>query len=125
MMRTAILGVLSLVTFQRSCVDMGWAWDVEEVFDREGSLRGFLIRTTFRRPDRDPPHEVRTGYGGWHFLPRDADVTAIVKRAYVAADAILRHELMEAFHVEGNRIFDPHHDLYDLQAACESARDRR
>ncbi len=116
--------VLARIKLTPSCIDMGWKWEVDFSYGKKVDggdgilIRGYLIRTTFRRPDRTTG-VIGTGYGGWHFVPVDADATTVVKRAYVAMEAILRHELMEAVHYDGDRIFDPHHDLSDLSAACE------
>lgn len=120
--RQQIRETLKAITLTPSCINMGWAWEVEialsEVHNGVRSVVGYLIRTTFRRPDRTTGI-ISTGYGGWHYIPTNADESAVVKRAYVAMEAILRHELMEAFHYCGDRIFDPHHDVQDLSAACE------
>lgn len=130
-----IESVLAEIQFAPSCVDMGWAWDVREVEDlHDPSLpdpratdeqalgpyrpKTFLIRTTFRRPDRETG-EVETGTGGWHHVPADTSVSGLVKRAFVAAKAILEHELMESFRFCGARLFDPHHTVEDLLAAVE------
>lgn len=122
--------VLARIATKPSCVDMMWRWQVVEIEDaghhlQEPDNTGFLIRTTFARPDRDPPHAVQRGFGGWHHVPSDASDSAIVKRAFVAMMAILQHELMEAFHYDGDRLFDPHHTIDDLGEACRSAALRR
>ena len=47
----ALRAVLEQITFAPSCVDMGWAWQVEELRVADGHVRGWLVNTTFRRPD--------------------------------------------------------------------------
>lgn len=133
----SIRTLLSKITFAPSCVDMGWAWDVRMVQDSydpslpdpratdEQSLgpyrpESFLIRTTFRRPDRETG-EIQTGTGGWHHVPADSTDSGIVKRAFVAAKMILEHELMESFRYKGVRLFDPHHTIEDLEQAAKHA----
>lgn len=121
------------IHFNASCVDMGWEWEVMEVHSVQGVHRGacgddyypegFLIRTTFQRPDTNT-HELGKGFGRWWHVPEDISYSGLVKTAYKACALILEHELMEAFHVKGNRIFDPHHDVQDLYAACVSKRTR-
>lgn len=136
----SIRALLSKVTFAPSCVDMGWAWDVRVVADQydpnlpdpratdEQALgpyrpESFLIRTTFRRPDRETG-EIQIGTGGWHHVPADSSDSGIVKRAFVAAKMILEHELMESFRYEDVRLFDPHHTIDDLTQAAKNARIR-
>jgi hypothetical protein len=131
MIKTAgdVKDVLARVRFAPSCVDMGWEWEVvnaswtwdeAECVDQWTSLTtGYLIRTTFRRPDRDTG-KIATGYGRWWHVPHDVTESGIVKTAFAAAKLILEHELMEAFRVDGDRVFDPHHDLEDLRAACRA-----
>lgn len=120
-----IQGVLSRLSFAPSCVDMAWKWEVESVPGPHGGEGGggYLIRTTFRRPDRDTG-KMATGYGRkWH-VPFDATESAVVKTAYAAARQILEHELMESFRYEGQRLFDPHHEVDDLLAAVIAHRKR-
>lgn len=121
-----IRALLKKITFAPSCVDMGWDWEVEWV---EGSSvsaphMGFLIRTTFRRPDRDSG-VIATGYGRWWHVPPDVTPSGVVKTAFAAAKMILEHELMESFRFEGERLFDPHHTIDDLYAATAHARWKR
>ncbi len=106
-----VKAVLARVSFAPSCVDMGWVWVVQPIGNE-----GFLICTTFQRPDREDGI-VKQGTGGWHHLPVDASNTTIMKRAFVAAKAILEHELMESFLFDGERVFNPHHTIQDLSAA--------
>jgi len=119
-----IAAIIDKLQFSPSCVDMGWQWQTKTL-QQTGSLEveGFLIRTTFKRPDRDSG-EVQRGYGRWWHVPYDASESAIVKTAYAAARLILEHELMESFRYEGNRIFDPHHDVDDLVAAVNHRAER-
>ncbi len=121
--REEIHEILSNITFAPSCVDMKWIWELRpcpgEV--QNDITEGWLVRTSFVRPDRDTG-EVRRGMGAWHHIPLDSSASGIVKRAFVAAKAILEHELMESFRYHGVRIFDPHHTVDDLMAAAEHAR---
>lgn len=118
--------VLSHITFAPSCVDMGWAWEVEEVYDfphrsaswgarPEAELCGFNIRTTFRRPDTDTG-EIGIGKGRWWFVETDITESGLVKTAWLACQQIVQHELMEAFMFDGVRVFDPHASVADLCA---------
>lgn len=114
--------LLARITFNGSCVDMGWKWEVEEVFvEGPGNYgfrkAGFRIRTTFQRPDTDDPSKIERGFGRWWEVPLDASKSAVVKTAFKACLLILEHELMEAFLVDGDRPFDPHNDVDDLRTA--------
>lgn len=115
-----IWAILRAITFAPSCVDMQWDWEVERVETRYqlGSADGYMIRTTFVRPDRDTG-EIKKGYGRWWHLPLDPSASAVVKTAYAACRMILEHELMESFKFLGTRPFDPHNDVYDLMKASE------
>ncbi len=119
---------LANVTFAPSCVDMGWMWEVVDVYgpddvncdpDLFSSAEpfGYAIRTTFQRPDRDTG-VISTGFGRWWLVPNDVTESGVVKTAYKAAMLILEHELMESFRYEGVRLFDPHHDVEDLRVAA-------
>lgn len=115
--------VLSKIKFAPSCVDMGWKWEVEEVFVIDGSHggssgddyapAGFRLRTTFKRPDRTTG-KIKVGKGRWWEVPADVTVSGVVKTAFAAAKLILEHELMESFKFDGSRVFDPHNDVRDL-----------
>jgi hypothetical protein len=110
----ALRAVLDQITFAPSCVNMGWAWQIEELrVAPSGTLRGWLVNTTFRRPDTHTG-EVGTGAGRQELIAFGASESAIVKTAWLLAELIVRHELMEAFLYKGVRIFDPHHTVAEL-----------
>lgn len=112
--------VLASVTFAPSCVDMGWQWTVNHVdSDRRD---GWLVSTTFRRPDRDTG-AVGAGRGREWYIERGTTESGVVKTAYAAAKMILEHELAESFRYRGVRIFDPHHTVEELSLPSR-ARDR-
>src|SRR5262245_1023569 len=101
------------IGFAPSCVDMGWTWETEELRELDGSLKGWLVNTTFRRPDTDTGI-VGTGRGRKEFIARGTSESGVVKTAWLLAELIVRHELMEAFLYRGVRIFDPHHTVDEL-----------
>ena len=109
--------ILSKVRFAPSNLDMGWKWDVKptKIMDDDGILieKGFSIRTTFMRPDANSG-EVEKGYGRWMYVPENVSTDGLVKTAWVCAELIIKHELMEAFLYDSNRIFDPHKSLEEL-----------
>lgn len=113
--------ILSSISFAPSCVDMGWEWEVTEVLQpdysrlqgEEDPLFGYMLRTTFRRPERNTG-DIAIGYGRWWFVPHDVTLSGVVKTAYKAAMLILEHELMESFKWQGKRVFDPHNSVEAL-----------
>jgi glycerophosphoryl diester phosphodiesterase len=112
-----IIDILEEINFAPSNLDMGWDWDVKEtkIYD-EGIVleKGFCIRTTFMRPD-SKTGEIEKGYGRWMYIPENISKDGLVKTAWVCAELIVKHELMEAFLYQNKRIFDPHKSLTDLQ----------
>ena len=109
----ALRTVLDHITFAPSCVDMGWAWTIEELRLADGTLRGWLVNTTFRRPDTHTG-EIGIGSGRQELVAFGASESAVVKTAWLLAELIVRHELMEAFLYKGVRIFNPHHTVEEL-----------
>lgn len=105
--------VLSKIKFAPSNLDMGWEWQVKESYEKDSVVNGFLLRTSFRRPDTKTG-EVGIGYGRWMFVYKDADERSIVMTAWVCAELIVKHELMEAFLYDNIRILDPHKSLEEL-----------
>lgn len=117
-----VKAILADVKFAPSCVDMGWEWEViqarvDSQYLGKAVRCGFLVRTTFQRPDRDTG-VVSKGYGRWWHVPSDVTESGVVKTAFASAKMILEHELMEAFHYSGCRIFDPHHTVGELMVAA-------
>lgn len=99
--------VLKNIAFAPSNLDMGWDFQVKK------TQGGFLIRTSFKRPDTNTG-KVGTGYGRWMFVDKKADERSVVMTAWVCAELIVKHELMEAFLYRKVRIFDPHKSLEQL-----------
>jgi hypothetical protein len=117
MTRNEIIKTLSDISWLPSCVDMDWNWEVESI---DG---GVLIRTTFRRPDINTG-EMGTGYGRWMHVPEGTSKEGVVKTAWLCAELIVRHELMESFLYDGVKIFDPHKTLNELSyTKCDTARE--
>lgn len=101
--------ILSKVSFAPSCVDMGWEFEVQDDIQNNE----FRIRTTFQRPDTRTG-EISRGYGRWMVTPKPATPAGLVKTAWLCAELIVKHELMEAFLYKGVRIFNPHKTLKHL-----------
>ena len=105
--------VLDQISFAPSCVNMGWQWQIEELRLQSGDLRGWLVNTTFRRPDTHTG-EIGVGAGRKELVAFGASESAVVKTCWLLAELIVRHELMEAFLYQGVRIFNPHHSIAEL-----------
>lgn len=99
--------VLKNITFAPSCLDMGWKWQAQE------TNKGFLIRTSFQRPDTNSG-KIGRGFGRWMHIDKTISEDGLVKTAWLCADLIIKHELMEAFMYKKKRIFDPHKTLEEL-----------
>lgn len=134
---------LACVSFEKSCIDMGWKWEVRTVFvpvDDSAPLPenvvlittqsfgpydtvtlpqgqryrvAWEIRCSFRRPERDTG-AVGEGFGRW--WPVDPGVTesGLWKTMWLAVTTNVTHEQLEAFKVLGRRPFDPHRSIRDL-----------
>lgn len=99
--------IIKKITFENSCIDMGYKFQIKE------TQEGFLIRSSFKRPDTHTG-KVGIGYGRWMFVDKNCDERGIVMTAWVCVELIVKHELMEAFKFSGIRILDPHKSLNDL-----------
>ncbi len=99
--------IVKNITFAPSNLDMGWKFNVKEISE------GFLIRTSFKRPDTITG-KIGIGYGRYMFLQTDIDERGVVMTAWVCAKLIVEHELMEAFLYRNCRILYPHKSLEEL-----------
>jgi hypothetical protein len=99
--------IIKNISFAPSNLDMGWKWQAKE------SGEGFLIRTSFKRPDTNSG-KIGTGYGRWMYVDKNIDARGLVMTAWLCAKLIVDHELMEAFLYKNVRLFDPHKSLEDL-----------
>ncbi len=95
------------ITFAPSNLDMGWKFQCKETSE------GFLIRTSFKRPDTHSG-KIGLGYGRWMFVDKNIDERGVVMTAWICARLIVEHELMEAFLFKNVRILDPHKSLDEL-----------
>jgi hypothetical protein len=126
--------VLDQISFAPSCVSMGWQWQIEELrlhayrhgtpieWGTFGTLRGWLVNTTFQRPDTNTG-KIGTGAGRQELIAYGASETAVVKTCWLLAELIVRHELMEAFLYQGVRIFNPHHSIAELSMPAHARKE--
>lgn len=108
-----LLAACQEVSFEPSCLDMGWKWEAVRIAAVGDSLHGWLIRCSFQRPDR-LSGQIARGKGRWWFVEAGSSVSAVQKTMYAGAKMIVEHELMEAFKVKGARPFDPHRTIGQL-----------
>ena len=120
----ALRAVLDGISFAPSCLDMGWTWEIEELRAADGALRGWLVNTTFQRPDTYTG-QIGTGRGRKEFVALGTTESGAVKTAWLLAELIVRHELMEAFLYRGIRIFDPHHTVEELSLPTKRRQERK
>ena len=99
--------IVKKISFAPSCIDMGYKFQVKTC------KNGFLLRTSFKRPDTKSG-EVGIGYGRWMFIHEKADERSVVMTIWVCIELIVKHELMESFLFSGCRILDPHKSLEEL-----------
>ena len=118
---TDVRVILGRISFAPSGVrlrEMDLQWEVEPIW-LEGVLldepgkQAWRIRLTFRRPDRETGEEGR-GAGRWEIVEPGSTESTVFKTAWVLLELLVRHELMEAFLVDGVRPFDPHRTIAEL-----------
>ena len=95
---------LERITIAPSAINIAFKWKVKKQED------GFLICTTFQRPDTNSG-KMGEGYGRWMFLDKTCDERSVIMTAWLCMELIVRHELMESMLVDGVRILDPHKSL--------------
>lgn len=71
---------------------------------------GFAIRCSFKRPDTNTG-KIDTGFGRWYMMNSDVSIDGVVKTAWMCAEQIVKHELMEAYLFDNKRIFYPHKSI--------------
>lgn len=114
--------ILDDISFAPSCVDFNWGWEISEVEGQhwdekepisKGQIRGFLINTTFTRPDTNTG-VIGVGRGRRMWIEETASETSVVMTAWVCIDLIVKHELMESYLYNKTKILNPHKTLEEL-----------
>lgn len=116
-----VVKVLSNINFLKSCIDFSWGWEVTEIsgvgycegLDETVPTKGFLINTTFKRPDINTG-KIGIGRGRRMWIEETATRDSLIMTAWVCVDLIVKHETMEAFTVYGVKILDPHKKVKHL-----------
>lgn len=109
--------LLARVSVGNSVID--WKWKFRHrpfmAFGGDGrEIHGWLLWVEFERPDT---HSGKAGVGRGRdeVVFRGAYESSVIKTAWVLIEMNVRHELMEAFKVDGVRIFDPHRTVAQLK----------
>lgn len=116
-----LLKILKNITFGVSCINFNWGWEICEVNGTFNSYtdetitnsRGFLINTTFTRPDI-LTGELGIGKGRRMWIEDTASETSIVMTAWVCVELIIKHESMEGFTYRGAKLLNPHKNIEQL-----------
>lgn len=112
-----IRSYLNNIHFLPSCVNFTWGWEITEIigeaYDENGistgKQTGFLINTTFQRPDIKTG-EIGTGRGRRMWIEDTASENSVMWTAWLCVELIVKHELQEAFMYEGLKPLNPHED---------------
>lgn len=103
-----LLSVLSAITFPNSSLNLGWRYSFQC-----GTGTGWLLQLQFQRIDCHTG-EMGVGNSRYEYIANGATVSAVVKTAWLLFKTTVEHEMMEAFHWEGKRIFNPHNTVQQL-----------
>lgn len=101
--------VLNDISFVNTSLDFKWQFEAAPV----RSPIGWFVNVAFERPDTITG-EVGIGRGRMEYIPLGAWESSVVKTCWLLVELVVRHELMEAFHWKGKRIFNPHNSVYAL-----------
>jgi len=115
--------ILIGISFADSCINFNWGWEITEVhgagYNNEYNplestlISGFLINTTFTRPDTNTG-VIGIGKGRRMWIEETASETSVVMTAWVCVELIIKHEAMEAMKYRGAKILNPHKTLPEL-----------
>jgi hypothetical protein len=124
--------ILARIEFKNSVMNFDWRFEYQPVqVNYEGSAtffdatinqtvtsdnpvrKGWLIWASFARPDVNSG-ELGRGRGRDEIIWEGWTESAVVKTAWVIVDLLVKHELMEGYHYEGARIFNPHSSVTEL-----------
>jgi hypothetical protein len=98
---------LALVSVREPFAAMQWHWVYRECAD------GWFVRAQFSRNDASTG-ALGIGRSREELVYVGSTVSAFVKTLFLLVKVTMEHEVMEAFHFDGERIFDPHNDVFDL-----------
>ena len=104
---------------KNSVINFNWRWNHEPVGDL-----GWFVWCEFERPD------IITKDKGWgrgrkEFVAKGTMFSGVCKTCWLCYELVVKHELMEAFTVDGNRVFNPHHEIGELMQVCQKRKVER
>lgn len=86
---------------------------IDKIYQKDGEGRLYLQCSYISRDTDNPNHIQKWGGRKWYlseFMTNDE----IIKTAWCAFEACVKHEIMEAFKVDGIRLFNPHVNFEEL-----------
>lgn len=126
---TDLVAALARISFINTVLDFKWQFEHEAVevstlkYGSGFYKQGWLVWVSFERPDTITG-QLGRGRGRDEIVWRGATLSAAIKTAWVCFEMILKHEAMEGFRFDGQRIFNPHNSVLDL-ARVQQLHDQR
>ena len=108
--------LLSEVSMLNTALDFKWKFIVEKIVANDAlsaTIDGWFVSVQFERPDTKTG-VIGIGQGRREFVAIGTTESGVVKTCWLLIELVIKHELMEAFHWRGKRIFNPHNSIYDL-----------
>lgn len=102
---------LARVSFVNSVLDFKWRFEIDNMIT--GLDKGWLVWVTFERPDTNTG-VVGRGRSRSELVWKGSYYSSVVKTAWLLLELTIRHELMEGFRFDDQRIFNPHNSVFDL-----------
>lgn len=99
-----------------TALDFKWKFIVEKIVANDAlsaTIDGWFVSVQFERPDTKTG-VIGIGQGRREFVAIGTTESGVVKTCWLLIELVIKHELMEAFHWRGKRIFNPHNSIYDL-----------
>lgn len=119
--------LLHKIRFAPSGIHFSWKFEAEKVYVLNGrgpSMKGWLVNTTFTRPDTNTG-VMSDGKSRQEFIPLGASESAVVKTCFLLCRLTAEHEIWEAFTYEGIRPFDPHNGVRELMSLQDGKKSQK
>lgn len=109
---------LSQVKFINSVLNFNWQFEFRPVEIHEENKswmvkKAWLVHVSFERPDINSG-KVGRGRSRDEIVWQGTTLSGAVKTGYVLLKLTIEHELMEGFHWNAARIFNPHNTIEEL-----------
>ena len=112
---------LERISFKNTVLDFKWRFEYTPIIIKtatgveEYSESAWLLFVSFERPDTITG-EIGRGRGRDEIIKKGTTLSGVVKTAWLLVELMIRHELMEGFRFDGQRIFNPHNSVLELAA---------